>query len=214
MGKFVCIEGIDGTGKSTQFEKLRERLGAAVKAISFPRYEDKSSLLLRAYLNGEYGDSPDAVNPYAASAFFAVDRLASYFTDWRDDYLHGKHILSYRYTTSNAVHQAAKLPGDEAIPFCDWLFDYEYNKLGLPAPCQVIYLDMSPDVTVALLSNRSARDIHETDDNYRRRCRESGLRVARHYGWHIIDCAPGGKLRTIEDIHDETYGIVRAFYNL
>ncbi|MCL2547169.1 MAG: deoxynucleoside kinase [Oscillospiraceae bacterium] len=216
-GNLICIEGIDGTGKSTQFELLKKKLkGTNVKVVSFPQYDLIASSLLKKYLKGAYGRA-DAVNPYAASTFFAVDRIDSYLKNngWRTHYQSGGHVLTDRYTTANAVHQAAKLPDDEILPFCDWLFDFEYNKLGLPAPRKVIYLNMEPEVSQHLIVQRATGgDIHEIDADYRRRAHRAGLLVAQYYGWHIIDCAPDGKLRTIEDIHSEICGIVGEFYNI
>jgi dTMP kinase len=169
--------------------------------------------LAKAYLDGEYGTDPRAINPYAASTFYAVDRLVSYITDWRADYQRGIPVISSRYTTANAIHQAAKLPHHEIIPFCDWLFDFECAKIGLPYPDAVIYLDMAPEVARTLLTHRkNDDDIHERDDVYRQRCRECGVYVAKHYHWHIIDCAPNGVLRDVNDIHEEIYTITHALF--
>ena len=111
MGKLIVIEGTDGSGKSTQFKRLTDRLsakGIPFRQLVFPRYSEPSSALIRMYLGGEFGTNPSDVNSYAASAFYAVDRYASYKQDWGQWYENGGLILSDRYTTSNAVHQAAK----------------------------------------------------------------------------------------------------------
>ena len=145
MGKLIVLEGIDGSGKSAQYRRLCarfEREGIDYHSIVFPRYDQESSALIRMYLNGDFGEKPDDVNPCAASIFYAVDRYASYMTDWKSAYEGGGIILSDRYTTSNAVHQGAKLPAAEQPAFFDWLYDLEYVKLGLPRPDLVIFLDV------------------------------------------------------------------------
>ena len=144
-GKLIVFEGTDGSGKSTQFKLLCQRLdqeGVPFRRLVFPQYQEPSSALLRMYLNGEFGSHPSDVNPYAASTFYAVDRYASWKKVWGDYYQAGGLVLSDRYTTSNAVHQASKLPEDQWEGFFQWLFDFECSKLGLPFPDQVFYLDM------------------------------------------------------------------------
>jgi len=201
--KLICLEGIDATGKSTQFELLKEKF-SDIHTVEFPRYHSAASYSLKQYLNGAYGDA-DSVNHFAASALFAADRL-----DWHMSQQTHDNTLCYRYTTSNAVHQAAKLPIEDIIPFCDWLFDWEYNKLGLPRPDEVIYLYMDMETSSKLLKERGDGDIHENDDNYRKRAHDAGLLVSQHYNWRIIDCAPNRTLRTINDIHKEIYEAVRT----
>ena len=145
----IVIEGLDGSGKGTQTALLRDRIiseGYAVKQISFPNYSESSASLVKSYLSGEFGSSPDSVNAYAASSFYAVDRYAAYKKHWEADYLGGVNILADRYTTSNAVYQMTKLPKKEWDSYLEWLEDYEYRLLELPSPDKVIYLDMSPQV--------------------------------------------------------------------
>lgn len=119
-GKLIVLEGIDGSGKSAQYRRLCARfdeMGMAYHHIVFPRYDQESSALIRMYLNGAFGAHPSDVNAYAASTFFAVDRYASYRTDWGGIYENGGLILSDRYTTSNAIHQGSKLPEAELPAF-------------------------------------------------------------------------------------------------
>ena len=113
MGKLIIFEGLDGSGKGTQTKLTAQRLkeqGRELRQITFPDYESESSALVKMYLSGAFGDKPDDVNAYAASSFYAVDRFASYKTDWGEFYREGGLVLSDRYTTSNAVHQCSKLP--------------------------------------------------------------------------------------------------------
>lgn len=217
MGKLIVIEGTDGSGKSTQFQKLYEHLqadGVPFEHIVFPRYKEESSALIRMYLGGQFGDNPADVNAYAASSFYAVDRYASYKMDWGKWYEEGGLVLSDRYTTSNAVHQASKEPEEKQGEFLKWLYDFEYDKLGLPRPDLTIYLDVPTDFTEKLLRSREAdtnttADIHEKDMAYLATCRKTGRKAAQFYDWTLIQCVKDGQMRSIEDIHEEIYTHVK-----
>ena len=208
MGKLIVIEGLDGSGKSTQTPLIAEELrrqGREVRIVSFPVYESDSSALVRMYLGGEFGNKPGDVNAYAASSFYAVDRFASFKKDWGEYYNGGGIIVSGRYTTSNAVHQCSKLPESEWESFLSWLYDFEYNKLGIPKPDKVIFLDMPTEVSQKLLDNRYSsdgghKDIHECDLEYLNRCRKAALFTAEYSGWVKISCAENDSPRTIEAI--------------
>ena len=157
MGKLIVIEGTDGSGKSTQFKKLTERItaqGIEFQKLVFPQYSEPSSALIRMYLGGEFGTNPSDVNAYAASAFYAVDRYASFKKSWGEWYEKGGLILSDRYTTSNAVHQTSKEPEEKQGEFLKWLYDFEYDKLGMPKPDLVIYLDVPTAFTEQLMRGR------------------------------------------------------------
>ena len=218
MGKLIVIEGTDGSGKSTQFKLLTSRLEAEnrkFQKLVFPQYAEPSSALIRMYLGGEFGTKPSDVNAYAASAFYAVDRYASYKKVWGDWYEQGGLIVSDRYTTSNAVHQASKEPMEKQPEFLKWLYDFEYDKLGLPRPDLIIYLDVPTDFTEAMMRRREAdtnthADIHEQDMAYLATCRRTGKAAAEYYGWTVIQCVKDGKMRSIEDIHEEIYRHVAA----
>ena len=218
MGKLIIFEGLDGSGKGTQTkltaDHLRQR-GADLRQITFPNYESNSSALVKMYLAGEFGEHPDDVNAYAASSFYAVDRFASYKTDWGEFYREGGLVLSDRYTTSNAVHQASKEPPERRAEFLRWLYDLEYDRLGLPRPDLVLYLDAPVEFTAQLMRHREAEtnthaDIHEQDLAYLRTCREMGRYAADYYGWKRIRCVENGALRSIEAIHEEIYALVAA----
>lgn len=217
MGKLIVIEGTDGSGKSTQFRLLTSRLEQeqiAFQKLVFPRYSEPSSALIRMYLGGEFGTSPNSVNAYAASTFYAVDRYASYKMDWGQWYENGGLVVSDRYTTSNAVHQASKEPEEKREAFLSWLYDLEYGKLGLPQPDLILYLDVPTDFTETMMRRREQdththADIHEQDLAYLAACRRSGKAAAEFYGWKVIQCVRDGKMRSIEDIHEEIYRLVR-----
>lgn len=218
MGKLIVIEGTDGSGKSTQFRLLTDRLESEqvkFQKLVFPQYSEPSSALIRMYLGGEFGKSPSDVNAYAASAFYSVDRYASYRKVWGKWYEEGGLVVSDRYTTSNAVHQASKEPEDKRENFLNWLYDFEYDKLGLPRPDLVIYLDVPTDFTEKMLRHRESEtnthaDIHEQDMQYLATCRRMGRAAAEHYGWTVIRCVRDGAMRSMEDIHEEIYRHVAA----
>ena len=216
-GKLIVYEGTDGSGKATQSKLLLERLqreGFDCRALTFPRYGKPSAAPLEEYLHGAYGSHPEAVNAYAASTFFAVDRYASYQQDWGKYYESGGILVADRYTTSNAVHQASKLPEGERQAFLKWLFDFEYRLLQLPEPTLVFYLDVPTEITEKMMRCREAQtnttaDIHEQDDGYLRACRRAAQKTAEECAWHCIDCSQNGEMRNAGDIHEEIYRCVR-----
>lgn len=217
MGKLIVLEGTDGSGKSTQFQLLTQSLqerGVPFRKLVFPRYSEPSSALIRMYLGGAFGSRPEDVNAYAASAFYSVDRYASYKTVWEQEYAAGGLILSDRYTTSNAVHQGAKLPPSERQAFFQWLYEFEFDRLGLPRPDLVLYLDVPTELTEQLMRRREATthtkaDIHEKDLPYLRLCRQTGMEAADALGWQVIHGAADGRMRPAEEIHEEILTSVR-----
>ena len=217
-GKLIVLEGTDGSGKATQARLLLQSLeegGTACREIDFPRYGNPFAEPANLYLHGALGGKPGDVNAYAASVMFAVDRFASYKEDWGGFYESGGVVVANRYTTSNAVHQASKLPEGERQAFLDWLFDLEYRRLGLPEPDLVLYLDMPTEAARQLMRRREQQtntqaDIHERDGEYLRRCRESAREIAGDLGWIVISCAAGAGPRTPEDIHRQVAALVEG----
>lgn len=215
-GKLIVIEGLDGSGKATQAEKLYDVLnnqGMNVRKVSFPDYDSPSSELVKMYLAGEFGSKPDSVNPYAASSFYACDRFASYKSKWGKLYESGGIIIADRYTTSNAIHQCSKLPREKWEKFLGWLFDYEYELMGIPKPDCVIYLRMEPEASQKLMSARysndeSKKDIHESDLDYLKKSRNAADYCAASLGWKTVECSAGGEIRLIDDIYADIYRIV------
>lgn len=218
-GKLIIIEAGDGSGKATQTKALYDRLlaeGYQVLKVEYPDYQSESSALVRMYLGGEFGQQAENVSAYGASAFFAVDRYASYLLKWRQAYESGWIILADRYTTSNMVHQAVKLKDSaEREEFLTWLWDFEFGRLQLPVPDRVIYLDMPPEISDRLINSRAAKDssrqkdIHEKDTSYLHHCHRAYNEVAEKYGWVKISCAQQGNLRTVQDIHEDVYQAVK-----
>ena len=215
-GKLIVIEGLDGSGKATQSNLLYEKLlaeGKPVRKVSFPAYESDSSALVKMYLAGDFGKDPSDVNAYAASTFFAVDRFASYKSDWGKFYQEGGIVIADRYTTSNAIHQCSKLPREEWDGFVEWLFDFEFKLMGIPAPDKVIYLQVDPQVSQKLMSIRyqgdeSKKDIHESNLEYLKKSREAVRYCADKLGWTTIQCDDGETMRSIAQIHENIMSLV------
>ena len=215
-GQLIVIEGLDGSGKATQANRLFETLqaqGKPVRKVSFPDYASDSSAPIKMYLAGEFGKDPNSVNAYAASTFFAVDRYASFKKNWADFYENGGIVIADRYTTSNAVHQCSKLPQNQWDTYLGWLFDFEYRLMGIPAPDKVVYLQVDPTVSQKLMTGRyqgdeSKKDIHESNLDYLARSREAAEYCAKALGWQTVRCVEGDSLRPIEDISREVLEIV------
>ena len=208
-GKLIVIDGVDGSGKQTQAQLLYEVLKKEYKAekIEFPNYSQPSSALIKMYLNGDFGQNPDEINPYAASAFYTVDRFASYKTHWEKLLNEGTIIIADRYVTSNAIHQAVKLKPEDRPAFFDWLYDFEYKKCALPEPDLVLFLDMPPSIADSLLKNRyegdeNKKDIHEKDRDYAARCYDAAVDACVALGWEHVFCSGNGVVFDKQTIFD------------
>ncbi|GHU54984.1 thymidylate kinase [Clostridia bacterium] len=204
----VVLDGIDGTGKSTQFELIGEKLaqrGIEHKAISFPDYNDPSSIFVKMYLNGEI-----EANAYAASSFYAIDRYVSYKNHWESYFKKGTLIIASRYTTSNLIHQLPRLPKGEWDAYIKWAEEFEYKKIGLPRPDLVIYLSMPLNISWDLIEKRGEkRDIHENKD-FLTKCKEAGDYVAKKQKWQTISCGEENEIYDIECINDAIFHSIEA----
>ncbi len=221
MGILIAIDGVDSSGKETQSKLLRERLiaeGFPVRLKSFPDYDNVSSSLVKMYLSGEFGKDPADVNAYVASSFFALDRFATYRTDWGRDYNNGTIILADRYVTSNMIHQASKIEDIAEKEKClDWIYDFEYSICGLPKPDLTIFLDMPVYWGQRLMEGRankidggSVKDIHERNESYLQKSYDNAVFVAEKFGWRRILCANDGGVKAPSEIHAEIYEAVRS----
>lgn len=214
----IVIEGTDGSGKQTQTQKLFEffeRENYKVKKQSFPNYESESSLFVKKYLNGDFGDL-NALTPKQSSSFFALDRLCT-MLEYKD-FLNGKGIMLLdRYVSSNILHQASKIADEkERNEFVNWLEKYEYEDLKLPMPDVTIFLDLRPDLSLKLRENRelkagTKKDIHESNQEYLINCYNIGLSVAKAKNWTIITCYEGDRIKTIEEIQKEIQENVKKY---
>lgn len=217
-GKLIVIEGLDGCGKNTQTRLLADYLEAnniKTKYVSFPNYSEPSSSLVKMYLGGEFGTNPNDVNAYAASSFFAVDRYASFKKHWQKNYQNGNVIVCDRYTTSNPAYHMHKLPQTLWDEYLTWLYDYEYNKLGLPEPDAVIYLDVPVEASQHLMEkrycgNESKKDLHEANVKFLKNCAEVAKYVCKKSGWTVINCASGGVIKSKEAIQNEIFSSLKG----
>ena len=216
MGKIFVIDGTDGSGKQTQFEKLKDRLkedGVDYRVVSFPNYDSPSSSLVKMYLSGEFGENAKQISPYVASTFYAADRYATYTKEYKEYYENGGVILADRYTTANMVHQAGKIQNkEEREKFLNWLWEFEFELYGLPIPTEVFFLKMPPEKALELIKDRenkftheSKKDIHERDKGHIIDSFNAACDVAKKYNWYTTECIKNGELRTIEDISNEIY---------
>lgn len=216
LGRIYVVDGCDSSGKATQAEVVYQRLlkeGISVRKLTFPNYESDSSALVKMYLRGDFGENADDVDSYVASTFFAVDRYASYMTDWKAFYESGGILICDRYTTSNMVHQASKIDNEEEKSvFLEWLFELEYGIYKLPKPQAVLFLDMPPEYARSLMKDRNnkitgeaQKDIHESDDDYLEKSYYNAIYVAKKFGWQTIACVEDGQVKPIEVISDLVY---------
>ncbi len=216
MSKLIIIEGLDGSGKSTQtalVENYFDESGVDYKKIKLPDYDSPSSTLVKMYLDGKFGRSADDVNAYAAGAFYAVDRFASYKLGWEKEYKKGTVILADRYATSNSIYQMEKLDRAEWDEYLEWSADFEYEKIGIPKPDLVIYLDMPIEISQRLMTGRykgdeGKKDVHEANVEFLKKCRTSALYTAEKQGWEIISCAENGEPLPIEEIHNKIITVI------
>lgn len=222
-GHLVVIEGIDGSGKATQCQLLRDHLAMdhiPFYNVTFPNYQCESSFLVRQYLSGVYGSKPTDVSPYTASTFYAIDRFHAYKTDFEKPYKEGKLIVCDRYVTSNICHQGAKFKTDaELQAFFEWIDQLEYEHMQLPRPGLVFWLDVNADTSNQVvksrdhkkydMSNGISNDIHEHDSNHLSLAYTVGKRAAEYFGWNRVARFQNGISRSKEDIHEEIYAAVK-----
>lgn len=204
MGTLIVIDGLDGSGKNTQAVRLYQALkeeGKRVRMVSFPDYESPACAPVKMYLGGAFGSDPEAVNSYAASSFFAVDRFASFRLDWQKEYEQGAVIIANRYTTANAIHQLTKLPCEEHRAFLNWLYDFEFVKLGLPVPDLTLLLRVPVEKSLELIEKRGEnKDIHENREHLKKAALAASV-CADAWGWESILCTDeSGEMMSVDEI--------------
>lgn len=216
MRRLYVIDGLDGSGKSTQAEIVAEKLNAngyKTMLVSFPDYNEPSSELVKMYLNGDFGKNANDVSAFAASSFYAVDRYASYKKFWQSEYENGTIIIASRYVSSNILHQMGKL--DESVwdGFINWLEDFEHNKMELPIPNIIFYLDMPRNVADRLILSRykgdiSKKDIHENNNAYLLRCAQAAEYASVKKQWNVIKCSDGSEPFDVKKINNDIMQII------
>ncbi len=221
-GKFIVIDGTDGSGKATQLELLAIRLreaGYQVETADFPQYGQKSAGLVEEYLNGKYGTA-EQVGAYRASIFYACDRYDASFKirKWLDQ---GKVVISNRYVTSNMGHQGGKIKdAKERREYFDWLFEFEYNLFKIPQPDLNVILHVDAAIAQKLVDdkderaylNGAKRDIHENDLGHLRNAEQVYLEIASSFpNFALIECVKENQIMTREKISELVWQEVRKY---
>lgn len=212
-GSLIVIEGSDGSGKTTQFKLLAERLKAAgydVAVFEFPRYDKTSSHFIKQYLNGNYG-SATKVSPYTASLFYALDRYEA-SKDIRLALQAGKVVLCDRYVGSNMAHQGAKFDDvAEQRGFFVWEDNLEFQLLDIPRPDTNLFLRVPADVSYELMQNQSrekrnytssVRDEHEADIEFMKKSVATFDLLCKLFpkDFQAIECSKNDHLLSIPEI--------------
>lgn len=221
-GKFIVIEGTDGSGKKTQAKILCEKLNeAGINCIvqSFPNYDSPACTPVKMYLNGEFGNI-GCLDAYQANSLYAVDRLCT-MMGLKDHIENGGSIVFDRYVESTMLHQAALIENqEERDKFLDYVNDFEFGKLKLPKPDLVIFLDVPVEVSKKLADSRgeyksgNKKDILEQDISHLTKAYNSGKYVANKYGWTQISCLnESGNLKSIEEISNDIFEVVKKLFN-
>lgn len=219
-GKLIVLEGLDGSGKSTQTTFLVHRLrkeGYKTEQIDFPQYGEKSAGLIEEYLRGKYGASKE-VGAYRASVFYACDRYDASFKI-REWLAQGRMVVADRYVISNIGHQGGKILNKKKWEaYIRWLYNLEYEIFGIPRPDITLILKSPPEIAGLLAPSVSdkekrrkilaylgqeGRDIHERDLNHQRDALRSYLRLAKLHPKEckVIECVRQGELLPRDAIH-------------
>lgn len=211
-GKLIVIEGIDGSGKTTQIELLKQALGSqglALQVISFPRYEDNEyGKLVKRYLEGEFG-SINEVNPYLMSLAYAGDRVLAkpLIEKWLNE---GKLVLTNRYVSSSKAHMGANLPEEKRAEFFNWLDVLEYETNKIPRENLTVLLTVDPEVGQKNVQAVHRSDIHEDNLKHLEEANGIYLELSRaEPNWEVINCMENGQMRSKEDIHQEIMQILQ-----
>lgn len=212
-GKLIVIDGIDGSGKTTQIELLKQyyaRKGTPFEAISFPRYgENVYADLITRYLDGELGSIND-VNPYLVALAYAGDRLVAkpLIESWLNE---GKIVLANRYVSASKSHLGANLADEEREEFFKWLDELEYQENGMPRPDLTILLTVDPKVGQQNALDKTKPDIHEKNLKHEERAARIYLELSQNEpNWVVVDCMENGKMKSKEEIHQEIVAVLKG----
>lgn len=219
MGKLIVIEGsCDGVGKSTQYKMLMDRLindkKEKITTHHFPSYGTYQGRAVEEYLKGNFGKISN-LSPYFVNSLYAQDRAITWNTGLKSEYNKGNIILLDRYTTSSLIYQSTPIEDKkEKEEFINYVYDYEYNKLGVPVPDLVIFLHAPFEIIEELKKKRKnndgvKNDIYERDFDFMKKVYDTSIDIATKFNWCFIDCSSNGKMKTPEEIHEEIYKIVK-----
>lgn len=218
-GKIIVVEGAcDGIGKTTQYTMLCNRLrndGQEIFSHHFPSYGTYQGTPVERYLKGELG-SPNELSPYFINSLYAIDRGITWYKSLKPLYEQGKIILFDRYTTSSLIYQTALIKYiEEKKKIIDYILDFEYRKIGIGEPDQVIFLHASFDLVLKMIKARNQNDgvvddIYERDLELMKKVYENAMFIASYLSWDMVQCNDGSRMRSIDDIHEEVYSLVRT----
>lgn len=213
-GKVIVLEGsCDGIGKSTQYQKLYDRLvdeGYEVIRHHFPSYGTPQGSGVESYLKGEFGKI-DELSPYFINNLYAYDRSITWQKYLKKEYEEGKIILLDRYTTSSLIYQTSIIKDvEERKKAINYLADFEYNKLKIKEPDLVLFLTMPFELATEMRNKRKenegiTNDIHESNLTFMKKVYDNSLVVADELGFEKIYCNKGNEIKTIDEIHEEVY---------
>ena len=213
-GKVIVLEGsCDGIGKSTQYQKLYDRLvdeGYGVVRHHFPSYGTPQGSGVESYLKGEFGKI-DELSPYFINNLYAYDRAITWQTYLKKEYESGKIILLDRYTTSSLIYQTSTIKDlEERKKAIKYLADFEYNKLKIKEPDLVLFLTMPFELATEMRNKRKenegiTNDIHESNLNFMKKVYDNSLIVADELEFEKIYCNKDNEIKTIDEIHEEVY---------
>ena len=214
----IVIEGAcDGIGKTTQLQQLKEHLISdriGIVTHHFPSYGTPQGQLVEKYLKGQLGTTSE-LSPYFINTLYAIDRAYTWHNILKKEYENGKTILLDRYTTSSIIYQSALFnKEEEKLQFAEDICNYEYQKLLIAKPDLVIFLNAPFDLVTETRNKRnqnkaSIKDIHEKDIDYLRKVYENAIFMSKYFGWDTINCDSNSKMRSIEDIHNDIYKLVK-----
>lgn len=217
-GKLIVVEGAcDGIGKTTQYTMLCEHLksdGEEIVHHHFPSYGTYQGVAVENYLKGEFGH-PSNLSSYFVNSLYANDRGITWYTKLKPLYDEGKSILLDRYTTSSLIYQSALIEDmDERKKFIDFVVDFEYSKIGIKEPDNVIFLHAPFELVTKMRNARKqnegvVNDIHERDLHFMKKVYDNAMFLADYFSWGMVECNDGDRMRKIDDIHEEVYSLVK-----
>ncbi len=215
-GKFIVIDGTDGSGKATQAKILASNLrkkGKKVKKIDFPRYyKNFFGKLIGECLIGKHGDFIK-LSPHIASVLYAADRFESSekIIEWLKK---GYFVIADRYTSANQIHQGGKIKSSKKRrEFLKWLDEMEFKVFKIPRPDAIFYLNVPLEISLRLMEEENKekkkkyqngkKDLHETDSKHLENAKKSAINLIRKQNnWINVSCTKNKKLMSKKEISE------------